>query len=110
MVRVDITALAALAGSALVSAAVTDAWEDTRRRIARLFGRGTPDAAIEQRLDRTRAQLAAASPAELDKVSADQAARWSGRLADLLEDYPEVEANSRLWWRNSRNGHPAAGT
>jgi len=36
----DVAALAALAGSTLVSAAVAYAWEEARRKVARLFGRG----------------------------------------------------------------------
>ena len=39
---VDVTALAALAGNTVVAAAVTDAFEGVRGRVARLFGRGKP--------------------------------------------------------------------
>jgi hypothetical protein len=38
----DVTALAALAGNTVVAAAVTDAFEGVRGRVARLFGRGKP--------------------------------------------------------------------
>ncbi len=91
----DIAALAALAGNAVVQAAVTDTWESVRHKIARLFGRGQPHPQTERRLEATHAQLAAAAPADLEKVQAEQAARWSGRLADLLEDHPDAEAELR---------------
>ena len=37
-----LVALAALAGNTVVTAAVTDAWESTRKGFARLLGRGDP--------------------------------------------------------------------
>ena len=43
-------ALAAVAAAALVQIMVTDGWEGVRHKVARLFGRGEPDAAIERRL------------------------------------------------------------
>jgi hypothetical protein len=91
----DIAALVALAGNTLVTAAVTDAWEDVSGKVARLFGRGEPDLGTERRFDATREQLAAAAPADLQRVQADQASRWAGRLADLLDEYPDAEAQLR---------------
>ena len=91
----DITSLAALAGNTLVAATVTDAWETARHRFARLLGRGEPDPAAERRLEATRSQLAAAPPVAREQVQADLAAQWSVRLADLLEESPEAEAELR---------------
>jgi hypothetical protein len=91
----DIDTLAALAGNALVTAAVTDAWEDVRRKIARLFGRGRPDSQIERRLDTTREQLDAVDPADLEHAQAIQAAHWTTRFGDLLADHPDAEAELR---------------
>jgi len=88
-------ALASMAGSAVVTAAMTDAWEDVRHKFAKLFGRGELDPLIGQRLDMTHAQLVATPAADLVKVQAEQAARWSGRLADLLTDRPDTEAELR---------------
>jgi hypothetical protein len=45
---VDIAVLAALAGNAVVTAAVTDAWEDVRLKIASIFGRGRTDPQIDR--------------------------------------------------------------
>ena len=42
-----------MAAAALVQAMVTDGWEGVRHKVARLFGRGQPDVAIERRLDET---------------------------------------------------------
>jgi hypothetical protein len=87
-----VVALAATAAAALVQAMVTDGWEGVRHKIARLFGRGQPDVAIERRLDGTRDQLSAATQGEAERVRAALAAQWEIRFADLLADHPDVEA------------------
>ena len=87
-----VVALAAMAAAALVQAVVTGGWEGVRHKVARLFGRGQPDAAIERRLDATRDQLTAATPDDLATVQATLAAQWETRFADLLADHPDVEA------------------
>ena len=86
----DMVTLAALAGNALVTAAVTDAWESVRQKVARWFGRGQPDAQIERRLDATRRQLTAASPGDLAQAQSAEATKWQTRFADLLADHPEA--------------------
>jgi hypothetical protein len=85
-------ALAAMAAAALVQAVVTDGWEGVRHKVARLFGRGQPDVAIERRLDATRDQLTAATPGEVETVRAALAAQWETRFTDLLADHPDAEA------------------
>jgi len=85
-------ALAAMAAAALVQAMVTDGWEGVRHKVARLFGRGQPDVAIERRLDATRDQLTAVAPGEVETVQAALAAQWETRFADLLADHPDAEA------------------
>jgi len=74
-----------------VQAMVTDGWEGVRHKVARLFGRGQPDVAIERRLDATRDQLTAAQ-GDLEQVQAALAAQWETRFADLLADRPDAEA------------------
>jgi hypothetical protein len=86
----DIGALVALAGNSLVAAVVTDAWEGVCHKIASWFGRGTPDPKTLERLDRTRSELAAAAPADLERVRQDLAREWSGRFKDLIADYPDA--------------------
>jgi hypothetical protein len=93
----SLMALASLAGNTLVAAAVTDAWENARRGVAQLLGRGDRDRTkiAERRLDETRGQLTAASGADLEQAQAVLAARWATRLADLLEEDPDAEADLR---------------
>jgi len=104
----DIAALAALAGNALVTAAVTDVWEDLRHKIARLFGCGRPDPQIERRLDATREQLAATPPGELERAQAALAGQWQTRFADLLADYPEAAGDVEALVREINANLPAA--
>jgi hypothetical protein len=93
----SLMALASLAGNTLVAAAVTDAWENARRGVARLLGRGEPDRTkvAERRLDETRGQLTAVSGSDLEQAQAVLAAQWATRLADLLEEDPDAEAGLR---------------
>lgn len=91
----DMGTLAALAGNTLVTAAVTDMFEDMRRNVARLFGRGQPDPAIEQRLDATRKQLDASPSGELKRAQAAEAAQWETWFACLLADNPDAETELR---------------
>ena len=92
-----IAALAALAGSSLVAAAMTDAWQSAREQFARLLGRGDADRTrlAEKRLDQARAELAAVASSDLDRVRTIQVAAWTTRLADLLEEHPDAEADLR---------------
>ena len=86
----DIAPLAALAGNALVVAAVTDPGEELRRKIARLFGRGQAEPPVEPWVEETRQQLAATTPAELERAQAILADQWQTRFANLLSDYPDA--------------------
>ncbi|MEU3775364.1 hypothetical protein AB0F11_19510 [Streptomyces sp. NPDC032472] len=90
--------LAATGGTALVSAAATDAWQTTRSGFTKLLGRG--DAQAEQtaagRLDRVAAEVSrAAGSHELESVRSDLRVEWRGRLKDLLEEQPELAAELR---------------
>ena len=94
MLAETLMALAALAGNTVVAAATTDAWEAARRGFARLLGRGDPkqEQLAEQRLEETRQQL---TGADSEQARAALTERWAGRLADLLEEAPGVEADLR---------------
>ena len=89
--------LAQLAGLTVVAAAVTDSWETARRGFARVLGRGdrNKEQLAEQRLEETHEQLTGAQGTELERVRAALAERWAGRLADLLEEHPDAEADLR---------------
>jgi hypothetical protein len=97
MLAEEISALAALAGRAVVAAAVTDAWGAARRGFARLLGRGDPDRTkvVERRLDEAHNQLTGSQGTDLENASDVLAAQWSTRVADLLEEYPAAEADLR---------------
>lgn len=85
----DVATLAALAGNALVTAAVTDGWESVRHKVAALFGRGKHDQRAAERFDQTRAALEAAG-GDAAQVRAEQEASWAARLRVLLEDHPDA--------------------
>ena len=84
--------LASLAGRTVVAAAVTDAWETTKRGFARVLGRGDSERTglAEHRLDETRERLQGVSGPELEYACAQAEAAWQTRLVDLLEEYPEL--------------------
>ncbi|MEU1372064.1 hypothetical protein ABZ442_00180 [Streptomyces triculaminicus] len=87
-----LTDLASAAGTAVASAAGTDAWNGLRERVARLFGRapGTETGAVVARLDRTVAALEEAGPAETDRIRIRLGASWQARFEDLLENLDEA--------------------
>jgi hypothetical protein len=97
MLAETLMSLAQLAGLTVVAAAVTDSWETARRGFGRVLGRGDrkKEQLAEQRLEETREQLTGAQGTELERVRAALAERWAGRLADLLEEHPDAEADLR---------------
>lgn len=109
MLPEDLVALASLAARTLVTAAVGDTWDATRRGFARLLGRGDRDRAelAEQRLAEARTELTAATPADLDEVQKELTAAWRTRLVDLLEEYPDVAAELRALLDQVQPARPA---
>src|SRR5580698_5732273 len=97
MLAEGLIALAQFAGQAVAAAAVTDAWEAARHKVARLLGRGDPrkTEVAERWLDETHQQLTTAEGAEPEQVQAAAIRRWEGRFADLLDEDPDVEADLR---------------
>jgi hypothetical protein len=85
-------ALASAGGTALAQAATTDAWQAAKAGFARLLGRGGDQQmqVIEGRLESTRTQLQSLSGQELAQVRDAQAAAWTIRLQDLLEESPDA--------------------
>jgi hypothetical protein len=73
--------LAQIAADALVSAIATDSWEAVKRRFAAVAHR-------ERLIDATRAELAATSAPDLDRVKSAQAEAWVTRLRDILVEDP----------------------
>jgi hypothetical protein len=109
MLAEALVALATLAGNTVVAAATTDAWEAAWRGFARLLGRGDPDRTkmTERRLVETREQLTGVEGKDLEQVGAVLAERWAGRLADLLEEHPDAEADLRTLVQEIQAALPA---
>ncbi|MFF2542561.1 hypothetical protein ACFVUY_08350 [Kitasatospora sp. NPDC058063] len=89
--------LASSAAQALVDAATTDAWQAIRSGFLRLIGRGDPqrDQVAAHRLDDTAAQLEQADEEHQEQVREALLATWCTRLADLLEERPDVAEDLR---------------
>ncbi|GAA4711144.1 hypothetical protein [Phytohabitans rumicis] len=98
-------------GGVLVSAIATDAWAAARAGFARLFGRGDQDrqASAEQRLDRSATQLDGLSGDELEQARQAQAQAWQTRLADLVEEHPELAGELASLVREIERQLPAGG-
>ena len=97
MLTEALEALATAGGTAVVSAAGTEIWQQLRTRVARLLGRGEEASTtlVNQRLDRTYAELQAASAEGEENVRAALVSAWTTRLTDLLEERPQVAAEVR---------------
>lgn len=100
MLTEALTVLASTGGTALVTAMVTDGWEDVKARFAHLFGRGDAkqvEAAAGQ-LQQSHAALAGLSGPGLECARAEQEIIWRTRLGDLLEhDLPRTFRTADLW-------------
>ena len=92
-----LAALASTGGTALVTAMVTDGWEDVKGKFARLFGRGKVEEAevAAARLGQSRTALAGLSGADLERARAEQEVVWRTRLGDLLEQDAAAETELR---------------
>jgi Tetratricopeptide repeat len=97
LLQENLVVLAARAGQVVVDAAVADGWDTAHFGIAQLLGRGDDSQIrlIEQRLEETRKQLDDACGTDVGMIRTIQTARWTGRLADFLEENPDAEADLR---------------
>ncbi|MFI9836302.1 hypothetical protein ACIHFD_04675 [Nonomuraea sp. NPDC051941] len=95
MLTEALAALAAAAGTGVVTAMTTDAWEEIKTRCARLLGRGDADGEKRQvaRLELARRELLAAQDHE--QTQREQQAVWTTLLRELLEDQPDSEEQVR---------------
>ncbi|MDV9172189.1 hypothetical protein R6V09_19000 [Streptomyces sp. W16] len=87
MLDAEMIALASAAGTAVVQAAGTDAWESFRQRVAAWFGRGDTarESAELDRLQRSGGELVAVRDGGADQVRIRQEAAWQARFEALLE-------------------------
>ncbi|OEJ30585.1 hypothetical protein [Streptomyces subrutilus] len=88
----EITALAASAGTALVTALATEAWQSASVGVVALWRRVLPERAdaVEAELDATRDDLLDARDEGDKETQAELAAEWQGRLRRLLSAHPEA--------------------
>src|SRR5260370_18815486 len=89
--------LAALAGRMVVDAVASDGWETAEQGYAHLLGRedAKQTQLAERWLEETREQVAHGAGADMEMIRTALAMRWAGRLADLLEENPDAEADLR---------------
>ncbi|WP_405454378.1 hypothetical protein OG399_45030 [Streptomyces achromogenes] len=87
MLAEALTGLAAAGGGAVVQAAGTDAWNELRRRVGLMFGRGdaTRAQAELERLEHTARVLAADGAGDTAAERLRQEGLWAGRFEALLE-------------------------
>ncbi|MEU3464729.1 hypothetical protein ABZ721_32875 [Streptomyces sp. NPDC006733] len=98
--ELEIAALAASAGTSIVTMVATDAWQTARDGLAALWRRVRPERAeaVVTALDATRDELLQARSAGDDEASATRtelAAEWQGRVRRLLAGNPEVADDLR---------------
>jgi hypothetical protein len=88
MLAAELVALAGTAGTTLVAAMATDAWQVARDGIVRLFGRQGPakQAAIGAQLDSNAGRVVKDS--DPDRVRRGFAGSWQLELEELLEANP----------------------
>lgn len=86
----ELAELAQTAATTLVAAAATETWGAARDGFLRLFGRGSGSKLAERRLDETLTEINKTSGAKRDRLRADLTRTWQTRLADLLDESPEM--------------------
>jgi hypothetical protein len=105
-----IAPLANAAGLAFASAAGTAAWDSARAGLARLFGRGgqaRQDLALRWADDAAN-DIAQAPSGSAEQVRARYAATWQQRLADLIEEFPDLREQVGDWSERTRGQLPAS--
>ncbi|MGC0312146.1 hypothetical protein [Kitasatospora acidiphila] len=90
----ELASLAMAGARTIVTAMATGAWETTRSGIARLFhGRGHELEVIEAKLDGDAAEVEREE--DRDAARQDLVGSWRRRLATLLREHPDAEAELR---------------
>ncbi|WP_405552691.1 hypothetical protein [Streptomyces sp. NBC_01171] len=93
----ELAALAATAGTTLVSSLTTEVWQRARDGIASLWRRSQPERAdaITTELDTTRVDLMAARDGGDGGTPEELGAEWQGRIRRLLVAHPETADDLR---------------
>ncbi|MEU6315651.1 hypothetical protein [Streptomyces sp. NPDC047014] len=93
----ELVALTSTAATTVVGLLATDAWEQAKLAVARLWVRGRPEQAgtIEAELVEARAEVLAFRRAGDDGAEEDLTAEWRARLRRLLAADPALERDLR---------------
>lgn len=95
LVDAELVGLATAGATALVQQMVTDGWSGVRDRVVALFSRGRDEAAVQEELEESRAELVEARAAGDDSAAADVEAVWRRRLRRTLQADPAAVAELR---------------
>ncbi|MEO3830330.1 tetratricopeptide repeat protein [Actinomadura sp. B10D3] len=97
MLNEALAALAATAGTGVVTAMVTDGWVGAKHRIAHLLGRGNEEeeARALLQLEQAREQLLAGTGDQAEEIRQEQDAILRQRFAHLLSETPHLEGQVR---------------
>jgi hypothetical protein len=110
MVAEWLAAAAGAGGTALVSAVATDAWKSARAGVLELFGRASTrrQELAADWADETAEAITQASDDERAAVQRQLAGTWQQRLADLVQEHPELADALRAWEAQVRRELPEA--
>lgn len=96
IVEAELAALAASGATALVGHMVSDAWAQTRERMARFLARGGATDDVDEELDASREELVAARDGEDPDVAADIEDEWRLRMRRALRADPAAAQELRV--------------
>ncbi|MER7408538.1 hypothetical protein ABT373_40450 [Streptomyces sp. NPDC000070] len=91
----ELAALAASGATTVVTLMVSDAWEQARTRVVRLFARGGDEASVEADAEVFREELLAARAAGDTEVVSDVEEEWRLRLRRVLRSDPAAAQELR---------------
>ncbi|MFG3531243.1 hypothetical protein ACGF8B_31575 [Streptomyces sp. NPDC047917] len=92
----ELAALAASGATVLVGHMVSDAWAQTRERMARFLARGGDTDGVDEELDASREELVAARDGEDPDVAADIEDEWRLRMRRALRADPAAAQELRV--------------
>ncbi len=98
-------ALAGTGATTIVGLMATEAWDQARQRVLRLFTRGGDESALDGELTASRAALVAAPEEETDDVTASVRLR----LRRLIAQNPEAAEELRLLIEEFTPAHDGGG-
>ncbi|WP_406015909.1 hypothetical protein OG520_36070 [Streptomyces sp. NBC_00984] len=92
----ELAALAETGATTLVGLMVSDAWTQTRARVARFLARGGETGGVDEELEASREELISARDGEAPDVAEDIEDEWRLRLRRALRADPAAAQELRL--------------